>query len=550
MSYQSSAVFKKKGSLLPERLIRIMIAKANVLGVSTIGVENKSPKFIADGMGRKPSFEDVDKIQAMFKDKDVMFSFGQYPNGFEEHDIQPFPIITGAKDQPLVIGFSDGDFSNYADPKSAHSPDCFAFEKFFGPLINKIYKKEGESLAKLFDELSDPITEQMILNSFKGRGHVILHFLTGKILRFSNENVEEMPWGWGTNLHSYKFDEKLDSKSSTPADTKKEEPEQVNTEVANDAPGGKSVDEGEIPQPRSSRKSQPVQQQAKATETPAAVKPKKDDVKAEDVNSNEVEILLKPSFPGILNPSKTQKKEWYEQNWTGSGPKVPQGYKTLVPIHRSVPSSEIAEWLGKGWTLKNGTKVSVAAPKEQSYPERSVDDKSGADNPAKDTSAHHVGKAQDDKSVANPVNDKKADDAYDPSVPDAEQAGVKKWFAEAIKTKRVDINSIALDLDPARLQAAESNRKTATSQAGLDGLENILGLSQAALDDLNATYPKWFRALFEQLRATYIGQLTEPEKPTATSHVREPEKVASKQTEVQQVADDGIPQPRRRKKAA
>lgn len=547
MSYQGSVVYKKKGSLMPDRLVRIMIAKANVMGVSTLGLDNKSPKFIIDGMDRAPTFEEVDKVQKMFQEKDVLFHFGQYPNGFEEHDLQPFPIITGAKDLPMVIGFSDGDFSNYADPKSSHSPDCFAFEKFFSPLIQKIFKKEGESLAKLFEELSDPLTEQMILNSFKGRGNIILQFLTGKILRFSSEKIKDLPWGWGTNLYSYKFDEKLDG-ATPPADTPKEQEQPVNTEVANDAPGGKSVDESEIPQPSSSRKSKSVQQPAKAADiTPKAAPSGSKD---EDVNSNEVEILLKPSFPGILNPSKNQKKTWYEQNWTGKGPKVPPGYKSLVPIHHSVPSSEITEWLGKGWELKNGTKVSVAPPKEQGYPDRSVDDKSGTDSPKKDTSAHHVGKAQDDKPVADMVSDKQ-----DPNVPAEQQAAVKKWFAEAIKTKRVDINSIALDLDPAKLQSAESRKKTATAQAGLDGLENVLGVSRAGLFDLCRTYPEWFVELFIELRGSYINKLTEPERPTATSHVREPEETKptvapKKQAEVQQVTDDGIPQPSRRKKAA
>lgn len=520
MSFSGTILQRKAGLLIPESVIKLLLEK-NPTFVSSSTVQDG--KMDIDGQ-MTPELGDVMTAQELLKAQDQLLFLGNYPDQFPEDSANPFVVLYDNNNNPILLMYTDGDFSNYHEEKSAHSPDFFAFQKYFKPRIDKWLKKSGNKLSSVVEELKDADVQEDIRNSFVGRAMVVFHSITGDIIPIQNKNADflQADWGYASNGYGWKPEKVVRQKPSVPETggvpalphfLKRNKPadQQVNTEAANDKPAPKSELPAKAEETPKFTPNGRLIKESEAKDTAAAV----DVGPKQEQESSLIKLSLTPDFK--IGMSKKEKENWYQSTWPGGkygGPRKPPNYKDGVAHIALVPKAEVADFLAKGWVLKDKDQIFAPAPKqEQGYP-------------AKDVEAKHI-KADPKPSVAT---DNASERGYKSFKSEDFEEGTTLGDFTVEKQKKVmeaftdsqflSLGSAALSVSPGKIQSMESKQPSATKIAGLPGLEVVLGWSEAQRNYMFDHHPEWMRLLFTQVLETYIGTMKGEEKITPTSHVK------------------------------
>jgi hypothetical protein len=539
MSFSGTVIHTKKGLIAPEAFVRIALAKNPA--VITVACVDKGA-FVLEGI-ENPSLKEIMEAQDMVKDFDTVLHMCNYPKDFPEDSAQPFPLMSDDKGNPKGLLYLDGDFSNYAEAKSAHSPDFFAYQKYFNAKFEKWHKKGG--LENVLEELRDVDTKLDIQNSFLARGNVVVFLLSGELFHIQkgNQDFSQFPWGYATNAYGYKEE----PKASVPQAGKLNSPARRvlfgNRTKADSAPA--PVVDPNVGEPAKEGSKSPAEA---PINSPPAAEPDKVAASAQpQPGENVVEISWTPPIV-VGKPTREDKKRMYDEcpfiaEWraVNNGKHYPEGYKQGRPFKMSVPSSEVAKYVAMGAVVNtalgaklsnNGkpTKQTVTVPVKQAKPGENRANKDTTTHnlpapvvstvPKEDSNKHGYQAFEDAASKISPSEATMAKHA-------PKNAEVAAWFAEGIRTKFIDVGSSEVPFDPKTIQGLENQIRDATADAGLDGLENVLRLARPALINLNKLHDEWFVDLFIQLRHAYIKTLTLEDRPKPSEHAVETEQKMS-----------------------
>lgn len=516
MSFKGTILFRKKDAVIPDAFAEHVLAQVPVF-LSSAFIDEKAMSIDAI---TGHTLSDLKDAQELVKDRDSVFYLGDFNE--PEESLQPFIVLKNDKDETEMVAFLDGDFSNYADAKSANSDAFHALNKYFRPRIEKWYKKGG--LDNVLDELDDAATKEDIRNTFLGRGAVMFFASNGRHIFIQNKNPEyvEFPWGFASNG----FDYKEAAKTSMPqAGAKKigifgkKKDQQV-------SPKSADGDKVEAPPQQTPTASAGEEKEAAGTDTG----------KVPATTGEEGGTLVAIGWKPVHHPQITRKEKvksykacpfydvWLTQAREGKiklveteGVWLPEGYKNGVPLFAKVSMADATGYMEKGAYLKDAPGKVIANGKktEQSYPERL---------PAEQVEQNRANKDTAPKNIPQP----EASEGYKPFGPDEGEGTVgevKKWFADATKNKFIAISSSQeLSLDPTKLQSIEADLKSPLDAAGLE-LEDFLRLSDAGHIDLCRKYPVWYAKVTSRLAYMYWGLKPKAQRPQPTDHVKEPEKV-------------------------
>jgi hypothetical protein len=518
MSFKGTILFRKKDAVIPDAFAEHVLAKVPAF-LSSAFIDEKT---ISVDAITGHSISDLKDAQELVKDRDSVFYLGEFTE--PEESLQPFYVLKNDKDEPEMVAFLDGDFSNYADAKSSNSDAFHALNKYFRPRIEKWYKKGG--LDNVLEELDDAATKEDIRNTFLGRGAVMFFAVNGKHIFIQNKNPEymEFPWGFASNGFEYKeeaktsvpqtgakklgiFGKKKDqqvSPKSADGDKVEAPPQQAPTASAGKEKETASTDAGKVPTAASEEGGTLVAVGWKPTHHANITR--KEKVKS---------YKGCPFYDLWLTQAREGKLKLIETD----GVWLPEGYKNGVPLFVKVSMADATGYLEKGAYLKDapGKVIANGSKKEQGYPERL---------PAEQVEQNRANKDTAPKNIPQPEETA----GYKPFGPEEEGtvAEVKKWFAEATKNKFIAIGSSQeLSLDPAKMQSLETDVKSPLDAAGLE-LEDFLRLSDAGHIDLCRKYPVWYAKVTSRLAYLYWGLKPKAQRPQPTDHVKEPKKVEEK----------------------
>lgn len=147
--------------------------------------------------------EELEGWQEQYKDKSSVSCFGQYTD-MADTDVQPYEVLVDEKSEPTMFAFLAGDFSSYAQPEAAFTDEFFAANKFLIPLIKKWYANQGQDLAKLYNELNDPMNKTIIENTVTTNGAITLLVKGFPPLTFDKSSGgSQFPWGWVSDTFGY-----------------------------------------------------------------------------------------------------------------------------------------------------------------------------------------------------------------------------------------------------------------------------------------------------------------------------------------------------------
>lgn len=207
-------------------------------------------------------------IQEQYKDIHLLLTMDGGTNTILEEDLQPFQLLTKNK-QVLLVGALDGEFPQYALAGSSRTNHANMVEKFLRPKLERLFKKSGEGMASLMEEVRGEDFKADVENACYPGGTVVLLANDGSepVIITKNANAKRFPFGFLTNTFGLKED------TFPPK-----------------AEGGLS----KLAQLRAAR----------AAATPAPTGPSKEDIKAEPTPAGEPK-----SMPDAVAQTESDKKE-------------------------------------------------------------------------------------------------------------------------------------------------------------------------------------------------------------------------------------------------
>lgn len=327
----SAIVLKKVKQLVSDGyLTRALEHNKNGLGFA---VHDGKEPTIAFERGLGPwDLQTIKGIQETYQDYGVIFNLMNLTDKNKEDDVQPF-VILGDEQNPVLVGFAEGDFFNFIASGSDHANEYFLFNKFLIPKIRKLYDSLNGELSFLLKELNDPVTKQDMVNTCGPNGTIVLLANTGETLMFDN-NALKREYEWGVVSKHYGYEEA--TKTSKVMEFLKKKKAEAKVPIIADT--------------------KPIEQPIVKKDTPAIVETKPDTAVRPDSGTEWVEFKPGPEI------SKKKLKKLYRRYNLGT---LPSNWEER-PIIRYKPSPSLK-------SLKDLAKAMVVKPKEK--PEPAVTDK-------------------------------------------------------------------------------------------------------------------------------------------------------------------------------
>lgn len=200
--FLGTIVERRDGASIPDAYLEIVLDKRpSCLGAAMV-------KDGAIQIAQAPAaveIEDLKKTMGEGMPRTTYF-FGKYPTDFIEELLQPFHLLKDEQDQVTLVAFLEGDFSKFALAGSDHSNEFFCVQNYLIPKVQQMYRLVDGNMAKLVEELKQPITYREVgSQTFStGDGTIVLVASVGDpIVITKNEKKREFPWGWTSDTLGY-----------------------------------------------------------------------------------------------------------------------------------------------------------------------------------------------------------------------------------------------------------------------------------------------------------------------------------------------------------
>lgn len=399
-AYAGTIVIKGAGQLIPEAYINILTDRRK----SGVGVASASPEqMLLSVCGDALATADVMAAQEEGKEFPAVFYFASHPDKANVDDIQPYVLLKDDKDQPLVLGFVEGNFSEYADEKSERADGFHLAMTYLIPKISQFYNMVGHDIGRLEQELRSPIVSTEMKRLPSARGAIVLMLRNGACIDYNKDNMlgGTFPWGWTSDTLGYT------ENAGTTSDVNKDKP-------------------------KLSLFKKPMTASVPASPPPAPIKkddpPFEPDKKVgpeyqvpehlpEGLTYNEKSGKFYAQCPDKVGPKK-DREQWY-RSWTGA---CPSNYKTKMP---QAPKVELSHQMTQAMLIR----VQKAT------------------EPKKDVEPKYVQVTNKEPEKSRPI------------VSAEDKAGIATWLKSGMVEKILDASSKQI-LSPEQMQELESKYPT------------------------------------------------------------------------------------------
>ena len=200
MSQSGTIVRRSANTFIPDAYLELVTA-ANPNGYSAAFVEDGNVKFVKDTAGA--TVDDIKETMQAYPDKDITFYFCQSDAALNQDDLPPYVLLQENKNTPLILGFIDGNFPNFAKSESSHPPEFFFAHEYLVPKFEGMAEM-SEDLNKVTAAMQKPYFKKELLLNCVSRGYVTLVCANGTDLTFAQGDTSaEYKWGWVSNNHGY-----------------------------------------------------------------------------------------------------------------------------------------------------------------------------------------------------------------------------------------------------------------------------------------------------------------------------------------------------------
>lgn len=302
-TYDTVVLCKFAGKDIPDALLTAVLKDhKSCAGVAIIGAsEDYLGTFLtsegSDGW-EVPTTESVQNLLSQHKDKCALLALGNFPEKFDDDNVQPYVVLFDAEGNTTMSAFMAGVYDKKAKAGTDKAPSYQVFERLILPQMLKASKANNDDVKETYKDIaSDPALAELMKLLPEGEGLITLVCNEGLVTFGDLANTNKEDWGWASDFCGWKGvaePVKPAGKASNPLSFKK--------------PDGLS--------PEKVTGSAPVSLPGATNAKPAAA------------DAEDIEWAAPPS-----GWTKEQKRRWYlEYNLIDGKGVVPDGYKNCPKV--------------------------------------------------------------------------------------------------------------------------------------------------------------------------------------------------------------------------
>lgn len=460
-------VLKHKDQLVPELFVKKITEQK--LSSYSILVPSAEGSFMLDRSQEQFSVQDFNDTQAHFQNSLMMFHFGvDYPEGFVEDDIQPFPLVE--KDgSPVLVAFADGSFPGFYQEKSSHPNEFFLSNTFLMPQIKAIYDQYKGNLEMVMAKLREPLHNNIFGAAIVNKGLISIASANGDLITFQkgDKPIVEFPWGWTSDALGY------EEKSYPEQKAEPEKPKGMLGRLTGGLPSYKASEPAKVEAPKSGAE---IKQQREEKQNGA---------------TTVVQIKAGKRMVKCPNDVKGNKniRDWYTIN-AGF---LPKNWKARPEVETTLPIKDFKD-----------------LPVEKSEAKAETAVQAPAETKEKDVTPHHV-----QPEMAKPVEKKPTTLSIPPDEVKLIKEMMEKGVIVGAETK--DGNKI---VSPADVKNWEAPVPTFAEQVKMESMVPTLSWSTESLLQLAQNTPMGIVVLAANWRALYLAELQKRPQQQTTPHTK------------------------------
>ncbi len=189
---------------------RVAKRELRCLGIAMV----KDGQIIVERRNGSIDAEGIKQIQDAIKEEKV-FHLGEYPVSFNLSDMQPFVLATNKDEEPILVAFLEGDFSNSLKKNSSHLDVWHAAVEGIQPTVEQLHRLCKGNIDDIVKELKDEAVASKIESLITSTGSVTFLAVNGDIWSHSRgKQLHEFDWGAVSETLG------LDKKKDEPKDSK------------------------------------------------------------------------------------------------------------------------------------------------------------------------------------------------------------------------------------------------------------------------------------------------------------------------------------------
>lgn len=196
----ATIVSVKAGHTVPRAYLELVLKNCNVAGFAI----QEDGKLTTDQNDVPPNIDDVLSLDEESKDCNRTYYFGNFGEGFNSDDVQPFVMRVGEDDSEDILAiFAEGDFPGYTQ-ENGRSDEYNLMEEIILPTLMQSYEHCEGDLDKFFAGLDNKLFKKNLLNT--GSHRCVFQFVpsSGDPVAIGNNDLGgEFEWGAVSQLHGY-----------------------------------------------------------------------------------------------------------------------------------------------------------------------------------------------------------------------------------------------------------------------------------------------------------------------------------------------------------
>jgi hypothetical protein len=421
---QTGAIVRlNAGCFIPNEYLELVLkANPTAWGAAAIVEEDGVKKLMTTSGDDTIDIEFMQTAMKEYNKFGMTWYFCNNDASINMADVPPY-ILIGTGEEPLLVGFVEGNFPGYVNKDSSHPAEHFFTDKYLIPKLEGIADMVDQDFDKFLLQLEKPLFKTEVLKDVVSRGTITLVANTGASFNYSiGDTSAEYKWGWVSNNYDY-------------AKAKAPEPKAAEPEKKKLFPNKSTVREHKDAQPN-----------AKIADAVAAPKSE-----GATVLHNITVKKWKPAG----NLSRKDRKDAYQQ-MIGY---APPGWEKDVPVE---------VYYGPDNKLMTFAQVKRLGLEAAKLPKLNNPRHKGDNRDNKDTDAHIIEASGEVDHVTN----KKVTAEILPIMPPKSREFAKNILADVKVQKKIAENAVAI-MDPNKMGMFEVKHPDFPAQLGMKSIDDF-----------------------------------------------------------------------------
>lgn len=197
MAHKDMIMYREAGKVVPDPVLEAILKKYPTCA----GMGFLEEGLLEMDLVAPVPLTAIRKTLELYKDTGVLLTFGDYPTGYHEDDMQPFVVLQD-NNKVIALAFVQGDFPGFIQADSARSAQYFFAEKHIIPTLAEVWAFAEKDFARFKGLLKKGMIKNGMMAGAVLKANVVLMLNDGELQVYSKDgDPVKTDYGWTTDTN-------------------------------------------------------------------------------------------------------------------------------------------------------------------------------------------------------------------------------------------------------------------------------------------------------------------------------------------------------------